>query len=102
MPNITTNHAITYTTTTTTTTIEQECKLQMVSDWLKKERNQREPIILELFWQQNSVRKWPRFSANNDLILHAKRLKNFKNTPKPEHSKKYVFRAKCIENVVLK
>ena len=87
MPNITTNHAITYTTTTTTATIEHECKLQMVSDWLKKKRNQRPR---------------PRFSANNDLILHAKQLKNFKNTPKPEHSKKYVFRAKCIENVVLK
>ena len=77
MPNFTTNHAITYTTTTTitttttttttntntttttttTSTIEHECKLQMVSDWLKKKRNQREPIILELFWQQNSVRK---------------------------------------------
>ena len=74
----------------------------MVSDWLKKKRNQREPIILELFWQQNSVRKWPRFSANNDLTLQAKQLKNFKNIPKPEHSKKYVFRAKYIENVVLK
>ena len=26
----------------------------------------------------------------------------FKNIPKPEHSKKYVFLAKCIENVVLR
>ena len=31
-----------------------------------------------------------------------KTIEHFKNIPKPEHSKKYVFRAKCIENVVLK
>ena len=34
-------------------------------------------------------------SAHNYLILYAKQQK-------PEHSKKYVFRAKCIENVVLR
>ena len=78
-------------------------KKLLISDWLRKEssspvtrvqisnglwlaeknkRNQREPIRLELFEQQNSVRKLPRFSANNDLILHARQqniLKIFQN-----------------------
>ena len=41
----------------------------------------------------------PWFSAKNDLILHAKKEDILKNIPTPEHSKKYVFVAKCIENV---
>ena len=46
--------------------------------WKKNKRNQREPIRLELFEQQNSVRRLPRFSANNDLILLTKQQNIFK------------------------
>ena len=49
---------------------------------------------------------WPWFSANIDLSLYSKlqypgnvKKKTFQ---KPEHSKKYVVLAKCIENAVLR
>ena len=43
-------------------------------------------------------------SANNDLILYAKNNRKVKKKKfqKPEHGKKYVFQAKCIENAVLR
>ena len=31
-----------------------------------------------------------------------KTIEQFKNIPEPEHSKKYVFLAQCIEDVVLR
>ena len=31
-----------------------------------------------------------------------KTIEQFKNIPKPEHNKKYVFLAQCIEDVVLR
>ena len=31
-----------------------------------------------------------------------KTIEHFKNIPKPKHSKKHIFRAKCIENAVLR
>ena len=50
---------------------------------------------------QWSLRRTHMLWANNDLILQAKQLmEHFKNIPKPEQSKKYVFGAKCIKKVV--
>ena len=51
-------------------------------------------------------RKWPWFSADDDGIQFCKQNNNRKvkkNIPKkPEHGKKYVFLAKCIENALLR
>ena len=71
----------------------------------KHKRNQHEPIRLELFNNTDS-RKWPWFSADDDGIKFCKQNNNRKvkkNIPKkPEHGKKYVFLAKCIENALLR
>ena len=64
----------------------------------KNKRNQREPIRLELFQQQN-VRKWRRGFQQKMIWFCMQKIGHFKNIPTPEHSKKYVFVAKCIENV---
>ena len=34
--------------------------------------------------------------------FECKTIEQFKNIPKPEHSKKYVFLAQCVEDVVLR
>ena len=76
----------------------------MVSDWLKTQKkpprtNQIRAVLATKFKKMAMV-----FSRRRrDLILYAiqqqKGLK--KKFEKPEHSKKYVFLAKCIENALL-
>ena len=71
----------------------------MVSDWLKKQKKPTRTNHIRAVSTTKCKKMAPWFSAKNDLILHAKKEDILKNIPTPEHSKKYVFVAKCIENV---
>ena len=44
----------------------------MVSDWLKTQKKPTETNQIRALFYQQSLRKWPWFSAKNDLILYAK------------------------------
>ena len=76
----------------------------MLSDWLKTQKkpprtNQIRAVLTTKFKKMAMV-----FSRRRrDLILYAKQQWKVKKIfQKPEHSKKYVFLAKCIENALLR
>ena len=76
----------------------------MPSDWLKTQKkpprtNQIRAVLTMKFKKMAMV-----FSRRRrDLILYAKQQWKVKKIfQKPEHSKKYVFLAKCIEKTVLR
>ena len=75
--------------------------------WLaeKKKQKQKKPTRTN---QNRAVlttkfsRKIAAFFSKQRFDFACKSIEHFKNIPKPEHSKKFDFRAKCIENVVLR
>ena len=76
----------------------------MVSDWLKTQKkpprtNQIRAVLTTKFKKMAMV-----FSRRRrDLILQQNNNRKVKKIfQKPEHSKKYVFLAKCIKNAVLR
>ena len=76
----------------------------MVSDWLKTQKkpprtNQIRAVLTTKFKKMAMV-----FSRRRrDLILQQNNNRKVKKIfQKPEHSKKYVFLAKCIENALLR
>ena len=74
----------------------------MVSDWLKTQKkpprtNHIRAVLTTKF------KKWPWFSANDDLIFQPNNNRTVKKVfQKPEQSKKYVFLAKLEKNTVNK
>ena len=75
----------------------------MVSDWLKTQKkplrtNQIRAVLKTKFKKMVMV-----FSRRRrDLFLQQNNNRKVKKNQKPEHSKKYVFLAKCIENALLR
>ena len=73
----------------------------MVSDWLKKQKkpkrtNQIRAVLTTILKKMAVVFSKQRY----DFVC--KTIEQFKNIPKPEHNKKYVFLAQCVEDVVLR
>ena len=76
----------------------------MLSDWLKI---QKKPIrtnqIRAVLTTKNQENGHGFQQTTTDLILSKTTIEKLKkNIPKPEHSKKYVFLAKCNENALLR
>ena len=76
----------------------------MVSDWLKTQKkpprtNQVRAVLATEFKKMATIFRKRRF----DFVRKATIEKLFKKIYlKPEHSKKYIFLAKCIANVVVR
>ena len=80
--------------------LSHECKLQMVSDWLKtqKKRPRTNQIRADL---TTNLRKNGHGSQQTTIFCKQNNNRKVKKIfQKPEHSKKYVFLAKCIENAL--